>query len=166
MPWKETRPIEERLQFVRDALSDRFTMSELCARYGVSRRIGYKWLARFAEDGRRGLTDRSRRPHTCPAAVRLPLAEPLCEFRRLHPDRAHGSCCGSSAIGIRRSRTGPPRAQPPSCSRAGASCADGGADGHISVPARCRSRRGRPTTSGPPTSKGSSAPGMACTATH
>lgn len=55
MPWKETRPIEERLQFVRDALSDRFTMSELCARYGVSRRIGYKWLARFAEDGRRGL---------------------------------------------------------------------------------------------------------------
>lgn len=87
MPWKETRPIEERLQFVRDALSDRFTMSELCARYGVSRRIGYKWLARFAEDGRRGLTDRSRRPHTCPAAVRLPLAEPLCEFRRLHPDR-------------------------------------------------------------------------------
>ena len=26
--------MEERLQFVRDALSDRFTMSELCARYG------------------------------------------------------------------------------------------------------------------------------------
>jgi hypothetical protein len=29
MPWNETRPMEERLQFVRDALSDRFTMSEL-----------------------------------------------------------------------------------------------------------------------------------------
>jgi len=31
--------MEERLQFVRDAVSDRFTMSELCARFGVSRRI-------------------------------------------------------------------------------------------------------------------------------
>jgi len=34
--------MEERVRFVHDALSDRFDMSELCARYGVSRRIGYK----------------------------------------------------------------------------------------------------------------------------
>jgi transposase InsO family protein len=61
-------------------------MVTLCARYGVSRRIGYKWLARFAEDGRRGLIDRSRRPHMCPTAMRVPIAELLCEFRRLHPD--------------------------------------------------------------------------------
>jgi hypothetical protein len=46
MPWLETAPVEERIQFITDALSDRFTMSELCARYGVSRRIGYKGLER------------------------------------------------------------------------------------------------------------------------
>ena len=40
MPWKESVAMEERLRFVRDAQSDRFTMSELCARYGVSRRVG------------------------------------------------------------------------------------------------------------------------------
>jgi transposase-like protein len=55
MPWLETVPMDERLQFVQDGVSDRFTMSELCARYGVSRRIGYQWLARYAEEGRRGL---------------------------------------------------------------------------------------------------------------
>lgn len=49
MPWLETIPVEERRQFIRDAQSDRFTMSELCSRYGVSRRIGYKWLARYAQ---------------------------------------------------------------------------------------------------------------------
>jgi transposase-like protein len=38
---------------ITDALSDRFTMTELCERYGVSRRIGYKWLARFTEEGKR-----------------------------------------------------------------------------------------------------------------
>lgn len=66
MPWKESVIMDERLQFVRDALSDRFSMSELCARYGVSRRIGYKWLARYDAEGRGGLADRSRAPHYCP----------------------------------------------------------------------------------------------------
>jgi transposase InsO family protein len=78
--------MDQRLDFVRDATSNRFSMVELCARYGVSRRIGYKWLTRFAEDGKRGLANRSRRPHTCPTAIRVPIAELLCEFRRLHPD--------------------------------------------------------------------------------
>ena len=78
--------MDQRLQFVTDALSDRFTMTELCERYGVSRRIGYKWLARFNEDGKRGLRDRSRRAHTCPTEMRPVIAELLCEFRRLHPD--------------------------------------------------------------------------------
>jgi transposase-like protein len=86
MPWTESDAMDQRLRFVTDALSDRFTMTELCARYGVSRRIGYKWLARFSEDGKRGLADRSRRPHTCPTQIRPVLAELLCEFRRLHPD--------------------------------------------------------------------------------
>ena len=29
MPWLETDPMTERLQFVQDALSDRFTMAEV-----------------------------------------------------------------------------------------------------------------------------------------
>ena len=69
MPWLETVPMEERLRFVHDAFSDRFTMSELCARYGVSRRIGYKWLERFEAEGRPGLKDRSRAPHHCPHRI-------------------------------------------------------------------------------------------------
>jgi len=86
MPWKESEAMDQRLEFVTDAFSDRFTMTELCARYGVSRRIGYTWLARFADEGKRGLTDRSRRPHCCPTQIRPALAELLCEFRRRHPD--------------------------------------------------------------------------------
>jgi transposase-like protein len=69
MPWLETSPVEERIQFIADALGDRFTMSELCARYGISRRVGYKWLARYEEEGRRGLRDRSRAPHHCPHRI-------------------------------------------------------------------------------------------------
>lgn len=32
-------------------------MAELCARYGISRKTGYKWLARFEESGRLGQID-------------------------------------------------------------------------------------------------------------
>ncbi len=85
MPWKESVIMDERLQFVRDALSDRFTMSELCARYGVSRRVGYKWLARYEAEGRRGLVDRSRAPHHCPHKVASRIAELLVAERTAHP---------------------------------------------------------------------------------
>jgi putative transposase len=77
--------MEERLQFVRDALSDRWNMSELCARYGVSRKIGYKWLARYEEEGRRGLTDRSRAPHHCPHKIADTMADLLVATREAHP---------------------------------------------------------------------------------
>lgn len=85
MPWSESTPVDQRQQFVADALSDRYTMSELCARYGVSRRIGYKWVARFREEGRRGLVDRSRAPHHCPHAIRPELADMICTLREEHP---------------------------------------------------------------------------------
>lgn len=85
MPWKESGAMDERLQFVRDALRDRFTMSELCARYGVSRRIGYKWLARYDAEGRRGLVDRSRAPRHCPHRIATTLAELLVAERVAHP---------------------------------------------------------------------------------
>jgi len=77
--------MEERLRFVHDAFSDRFTMSELCARYGVSRRIGYKWLERFEAEGRPGLKDRSRAPHHCPHRVAPTIANLLVAARRAHP---------------------------------------------------------------------------------
>jgi hypothetical protein len=53
MPWLETAPVDERIRFIQDALSDRFIRSELCARYGVSRRVGYQWLARYEAERRR-----------------------------------------------------------------------------------------------------------------
>jgi transposase InsO family protein len=85
MPWKESVAMEERLRFVRDAQRDRFTMSELCARYGVSRRVGYKWLARYEEQGRQGLVDRDRSPHHCPHRTATRITELVIAAREQHP---------------------------------------------------------------------------------
>jgi len=46
MPWLETSPMEERERFIADHRRNLYTMAELCARYGISRKSGYKWLAR------------------------------------------------------------------------------------------------------------------------
>jgi transposase InsO family protein len=41
-------------------------MTELCARYGISRNTGYKWLERYRAHGVRGLLEHSRAPLSSP----------------------------------------------------------------------------------------------------
>ena len=84
MPWLETSPMEQRERFIRDHRLDLYPMLELCARYGISRKTGYKWLARFEEAGRQGLRDRSRAPHQCPHRISEEAAV-ICAARRQHP---------------------------------------------------------------------------------
>lgn len=90
MPWMETAPVDQRTQFIADRRQGLYPMSELCARYGISRKTGYKWLERFEEHGRRGLADRSRAPHHCPHRIAPEIAELLCAARRRHPDWGAG----------------------------------------------------------------------------
>ena len=85
MPWLETAPMEQRERFIRDWQLDLYTMTELTARYDVSRKTGYKWLERFDEGGRQALGDRSRAPHQCPHRISEETAHLICDARRQHP---------------------------------------------------------------------------------
>jgi putative transposase len=85
MPWSATTLMDERLQFVADARRGSEEMSELCRRYGVSRKTGYQWLARYETQGAAGLGERSHRPRTCPHATTADAADALCELRQRHP---------------------------------------------------------------------------------
>lgn len=85
MPWRETSPMEQRLEFVREYESDLFTMTELAAQYGITPKTGYKWLERYAAEGLLGLGDRSRRPHHSPQATAPELVEMILAVRRRHP---------------------------------------------------------------------------------
>ena len=85
MPWLETAPMEQRERFVRDDRLALYTMTELCDRYDISRKTGYKWLERFDAGGRAGLSDRSRAPHRCPHRITDHVAELICLARRQHP---------------------------------------------------------------------------------
>ena len=87
MPWRETSPMDQRVGFINDYLRSHWSMTELCARYGVSRKTGYKWIDRFKAEGFHGLADRSRRPHHSPRATRSDVVEALIAAKRRHTDR-------------------------------------------------------------------------------
>lgn len=85
MPWEEKTRMEQRGQFVEEFDSALYSVTELCERYGISRKTGYKWLHRFGAEGESGLADRSRVPKSSPNRTAASLVEQLLALRRQHP---------------------------------------------------------------------------------
>lgn len=85
MGWTETCAVDERMRFVIAAEKHEEPFAAVCRRFGVSRRIGYKWLARYQEAGVEGLLDRSRAPLHHPQAIADELFERCLAVRRAHP---------------------------------------------------------------------------------
>ena len=54
MLWLATVPVEQRERFIDDHRLGLYDMTELCARYAISRKTGYKWLGRYDVGGRDG----------------------------------------------------------------------------------------------------------------
>jgi putative transposase len=75
--------MDQRLQFVAEYLTGLYSMTELAATYGVSRRIGYYWVDRYQRDGH--LESGSRRPHTSPTATPAAIVEQVRAARVAHP---------------------------------------------------------------------------------
>lgn len=86
MPWKQTDPMFERARFIDAHISGMYSVSELCTRFGVSRKTGYKWLSRFGEAGAQALIDRSRRPHNSPLRTPEHLQAMIVAERKRHED--------------------------------------------------------------------------------
>jgi putative transposase len=87
MPWKEVKPMDEKIHFISDYTNDRFDFSELCRRYGISRRTGYKYVQRYKEDSIDGLKERSCVPHSCPHKTKPEIEAAFVELRKKYPLR-------------------------------------------------------------------------------
>jgi len=86
MPWKETDPMNERVQFIAAYLSQVYSMTELCERFSIRRNTGYKWVRRYTEQGVMGLQEKSRTPHRCPHRLSAEMEATLLEAKRAHPN--------------------------------------------------------------------------------
>jgi transposase InsO family protein len=77
--------MNERMRFVTDWERSLYSRVELCARYGISRKTGYKWVARYERHGPVGLQEQSRAPQRCPHRISADVAATICAARRQHP---------------------------------------------------------------------------------
>lgn len=75
--------MKQRKEFVEACAVDGANMSELCRRFGVSRKTGYKWLHRYL--GYSELEDRSRRPKVSPKAVSASIEAGIVAARKMRP---------------------------------------------------------------------------------
>lgn len=84
MPWKEVTHMEEQKRFVILAQTGRFSITDLCEQFGISRKTAYKHLARYAESGLKGMEPRSHRPHSFPQRTDEAVEKLILTERRLH----------------------------------------------------------------------------------
>jgi len=84
MPWSQTSPMDQRTKFIADYLQRSIDTTELCERYGIARKTGYKWIDRYLRFGPAGLEVRSRQPHHSANQTDPEVVEALLEVRRRH----------------------------------------------------------------------------------
>jgi transposase InsO family protein len=85
MPWREVTTVSQREEFVQLARGGGITVAELCRRFDVSRKTGYKWIERYRVGGRPALVDRSRRPHRSPRETPDEVVQAILALRREYP---------------------------------------------------------------------------------
>ena len=85
MPWRETTPMDQKMQFIADYLRQRQSMTELSASYGISRKTGYQLVERYVAHGPQGLEERSRKPWSSPNQTAEPLVQAFIAVRQRHP---------------------------------------------------------------------------------
>ena len=77
--------MDQRVVFIADWLRDNWTMTDLAARYGISRKTAYKWVDRYARDAAAGLVERSRAPHVHGRAMAADVRAAVLALRGRHP---------------------------------------------------------------------------------
>jgi transposase InsO family protein len=82
---RELSVAEQRYEAVRAVIADGETVTDVAARFGVSRKTVHVWLARYEEGGLAELADRSHRPRSCPHQMPALVEVALVELRRAHP---------------------------------------------------------------------------------
>ncbi|MEU0438148.1 IS481 family transposase, partial [Streptomyces sp. NPDC006290] len=76
--------VEQRYHAVMEVAAG-VAVTQVAARYGVSRQSVHSWVRKYEQSGLAGLADRSHRPASCPHRIASEVEAVVCELRRRHP---------------------------------------------------------------------------------
>ena len=82
MPWESRTVEDQRTEFAQAAMSCR-NFSALCREYGITRRTGLKWKARY--EAQETMSDRSRRPKHSPTRTPEDVEQQIVALRSDNP---------------------------------------------------------------------------------
>lgn len=85
MPWRECKPMDERLRFIARLLEGE-KMAVVCREFGISRVTGYKIYNRYKECGLDALHDRSRRPYRQASRLPFQVERSILGLKREYPN--------------------------------------------------------------------------------
>jgi transposase InsO family protein len=84
MSWQEKDKVNLRKEFVLQAIKEDANLADLCRRYQISRKTGYKWINRYHKNGINSFEDQSRRPVHSPEKISNDLADKIMNLRQEH----------------------------------------------------------------------------------
>src|SRR5438270_11761000 len=87
MAWRSVQVAEERLRFAVLANAEGSCLAELCRQFGITRKTGYVWRARYRQGGAAALlAERTRRPRHSPAEAPASVVAAVTAARQQRPD--------------------------------------------------------------------------------
>jgi transposase InsO family protein len=85
MPWKETTTMEQKIEFICEWRTGKYTITELCRNFEISRPTAYKLINRFEKEGFEGLKEQSKIPKTHPNTTKEIIVKGIIKIKEKHP---------------------------------------------------------------------------------
>lgn len=82
MPWKETTTMEQKIEFICEWRTGKYTITELCKSFEISRPTAYKLIKRFEEQGFEGLRKQSKAPGKHPNATKENIVKSILKLKK------------------------------------------------------------------------------------
>ena len=84
MPWKETTTMDQKIEFICEWRTGKYTITELCKNFEISRPTAYNLIDRFEKEGYEGLREQSRTPRKHPNATKEPIVKAILRLKAKH----------------------------------------------------------------------------------
>lgn len=84
MPWKETTTMEQKIEFICEWNSQKYSISELCRAFEISRPTAYKLINRYEKFGIEGLVEESKAPSNHPNQTDPKVVKMILKLKEKH----------------------------------------------------------------------------------
>ena len=84
MPWKETTTMEQKVEFICEWRTGKYSITELCKAFEISRPTAYKFISRFEENGIEGLIEKSKAPQKHPNSTKDEIVKSILDLKEKH----------------------------------------------------------------------------------